>query len=152
MHCPACGFRYYHNCAAAVAGLIETPGGIVIVKRAADPGKGLYDLPGGFVDYGETFEAALRREVGEELGVSIRNLAYFCSFPNVYIFDEVTYFTTDAVFTCTLPDEQGQLCPGGEIKAVEILPPESIDPLSVAFDSIRAALAKYIQMRGSRAL
>jgi 8-oxo-dGTP diphosphatase len=46
-------------------------GRIVLVRRKYDPFKDGYALPGGFVDIGETIEAACRREVLEETGLSV---------------------------------------------------------------------------------
>ena len=44
---------------------------IVLVRRKYEPFKGAFALPGGFVDIGETVEAACRREVLEETGITI---------------------------------------------------------------------------------
>ena len=41
---------------------------VLVAVRARNPGKGLLDLPGGFVDPGESLEVALYRELQEELG------------------------------------------------------------------------------------
>jgi mutator protein MutT len=45
---------------------------VVLVKRAHEPLKGRWSLPGGAVEVGETLEAALIREVAEETGLEIR--------------------------------------------------------------------------------
>jgi len=42
-----------------------------LIKREEEPFQGQYALPGGFVEYGETVEAALRREVLEETGLLV---------------------------------------------------------------------------------
>ncbi len=47
---------------------------VVLIKRAHDPFKGSYALPGGFVDVNETVEEACRREVLEETGLLVGNL------------------------------------------------------------------------------
>jgi len=44
---------------------------IVLVKRKNPPYKGWWALPGGIVEYGETVEEAVKREVGEETGLEI---------------------------------------------------------------------------------
>ena len=49
----------------------DDDGRIVLIRRQNDPFKDGYALPGGFVDIGETVEAACRREVLEETGLSV---------------------------------------------------------------------------------
>lgn len=43
----------------------------MLVKRLRDPEAGFWSIPGGKVEFGETFEAALIREVFEETGLKI---------------------------------------------------------------------------------
>jgi 8-oxo-dGTP diphosphatase len=47
---------------------------IVLIQRKNEPFKGAYALPGGFVDVGETVEAACRREAMEETGLTVGDL------------------------------------------------------------------------------
>ncbi len=44
---------------------------IILIKRKNSPYEGFWALPGGFVEYGETVEAAVLREVNEETGLEI---------------------------------------------------------------------------------
>jgi 8-oxo-dGTP diphosphatase len=50
--------------------IIEVPDGVVLIKRRYEP-EG-WALPGGFVEYGETVEAAAVRETEEETGLHVR--------------------------------------------------------------------------------
>jgi 8-oxo-dGTP diphosphatase len=52
-----------------VDGVIVEEGKILLIKRGNEPYKGLWALPGGFVEYGETTEKAVVREVKEETGL-----------------------------------------------------------------------------------
>jgi 8-oxo-dGTP diphosphatase len=52
----------------------DNDGRIVLIRRQNDPFRGGYALPGGFVDIGETVEAACRREVLEETSLSVGTL------------------------------------------------------------------------------
>jgi ADP-ribose pyrophosphatase YjhB (NUDIX family) len=70
--CPRCGWVFYDNPVPAVVALIERRGAVLLARRAADPYRGTWDLPGGFMESGETPEAALARELREELGVRLR--------------------------------------------------------------------------------
>jgi 8-oxo-dGTP diphosphatase len=57
-----------------VDALIIEKGKIVLVKRKNPPYKGFWALPGGFVEYGETVEDAVKREVREETGLGVEIL------------------------------------------------------------------------------
>jgi 8-oxo-dGTP diphosphatase len=55
----------------AVAGIIVRDGKILLVKRANEPSKGKWSIPGGSVEWKETLTEALKREVYEETGIKI---------------------------------------------------------------------------------
>ena len=59
----------------AVSAAIFRNGQVLIVRRARPPAHGLYTLPGGGVELGETLEGAIIREVREETGLEIAPLA-----------------------------------------------------------------------------
>jgi 8-oxo-dGTP diphosphatase len=61
----------HKNPALTVDAVIVKDGEIVLIQRKGEPFRGQYALPGGFVEYGETVEAALRREVLEETGLVV---------------------------------------------------------------------------------
>lgn len=69
-HCPSCKRFYYSNPApAACCFLTDSEGRLLLVQRAIEPRKGLWTLPGGFVELGETTEEAALRELREETGL-----------------------------------------------------------------------------------
>ena len=74
----------------------------LFLRRAKDPGTGKLDMPGGFVDFGETAEEALRRELREELMIESVELTYFTSVPNDYLYLNVPYQTLDFYFAATI--------------------------------------------------
>ncbi len=72
--CPACGaeVKRYRNPFPTVDIIIEVQGGIVLIERKNPPHG--WALPGGFVDYGESLEAAAVREAREETSLEVSNL------------------------------------------------------------------------------
>src|SRR5437868_4271433 len=56
----------------AVSAAIFRDGKILLVRRARLPAKGVYSLPGGRVEFGESLHAALHREVAEETALRIQ--------------------------------------------------------------------------------
>ena len=74
--CERCAWRWYSNPKPAAAVLLErrgTPDGepaILLLRRAVEPGYGEWDLPAGYLDPGESFEDAARRETREEAGIT----------------------------------------------------------------------------------
>ncbi len=63
------------NPVLTVDAIIEIEGGIVLIKRKNPPPG--WAIPGGFVDYGETLEDAVRREAKEETGLDIKLIRQF---------------------------------------------------------------------------
>jgi 8-oxo-dGTP diphosphatase len=55
----------------AVSAAIFRDDRILLVRRAKSPARGLYSLPGGRVEFGETLHTALHREVDEETALKI---------------------------------------------------------------------------------
>ncbi|MBV9969892.1 MAG: NUDIX hydrolase [Xanthobacteraceae bacterium] len=59
----------------AVSAAIIREGRVLIVRRARPPADGLYTLPGGAVEVGETLVEAVAREVWEETGLTVAPVA-----------------------------------------------------------------------------
>jgi 8-oxo-dGTP diphosphatase len=54
-----------------VGGLIFKNDQVLLIKRGREPGIGLWSIPGGMVEVGETIEIALQREIQEETGLKV---------------------------------------------------------------------------------
>ena len=128
--------RLYINTATAVGGLIEVDGGLLMAVRAREPGKGLLDLPGGFLEFGEDAETGLRREIREELNIEVENLRYFSTGPNTYTYRDFTYHTCDIFFTCQ-PVSLDGLAAHDDVQATCVRSPRDIDDDELAFSSMR---------------
>lgn len=71
--CPRCGWVHYFGPQVAAVAIVTRAedDSFLLVQRGEDPGKGLWGLPGGFVEMGETVHQALEREILEETGYTI---------------------------------------------------------------------------------
>ena len=80
LKCPKCGtnVQTWNNPFLTVDIIIERDGRVVLIERRNEPFG--WALPGGFVDYGESLEAAASREAREETGLALSNLCRFSVF------------------------------------------------------------------------
>ncbi len=78
--CPACGAHHFPRTDPVVIMLV-TDGNDVLIGRSPGWPEGMYSLLAGFIEPGETMEAAVRREVFEEAGIRIGPVDYLASQP-----------------------------------------------------------------------
>jgi mutator protein MutT len=103
--CTKCGFCFYLNPSSAVAAfIVNDKNELLVCRRGKNPAKGMLDLPGGFVDKGETAEQALVREIKEELNLFAENLIYLYSLPNSYRYSNFDIPTLDMFYLCSVND------------------------------------------------
>lgn len=72
VECGECGFVQHANSSpTASAFLVDDVGRVLLARRAYEPDAGLWDVPGGFLEEGESPLDGLRRELLEETGLSV---------------------------------------------------------------------------------
>lgn len=79
-NCPSCGGQHFPRTDPVVIMLI-TNGNSVLLGRSPGWPEGMYSLLAGFIEPGETIEAAVRREVWEEAGIKVGAVGYLASQP-----------------------------------------------------------------------
>lgn len=138
--CGACGFIFYIDPKLAVLALIPWEGGLVMVRRAIEPGYGLWVVPGGFVDLGETLEEAVVREAKEEAGLQVRV---------VRLLNAYSYRTSRTVILAYVTEPLGgEPAPGDEELEVRVFTPGEIPWELIAFRSTRDAISDYLSLLG----
>ena len=123
-----------------VDAIIEVAGGIVLVERSNPPFG--FALPGGFVDYGESLEEAVRREAAEETGLELSDLAQFHTYSDPS--RDPRFHTVSTVFSARAA---GQPRAGDDAAAVRVARLEDVPGLTFAFDH-GAVLADWLRARG----
>lgn len=142
--CDACGFVYYYNVAVSSAVLIVASNETALfIRRARDPGKDKLGLPGGFIDRGETAEAAAIREVREEAGVKLDSVQFLASFPNLYGYRGVDYPVVDLFFIGRVDEPVAS--PLDDVTEVVWAAPSTIREADLAFPSHARALSAYLE-------
>jgi len=141
--CADCGFAFYMNASAAVAGFITNEkGDLLVCKRAKEPAKGTYDLPGGFVDNDESAEQAIIRELKEELNAHATEVKYLFSLPNTYLYSGLTIPTLDLFFECKLENYE-LLKAADDVAGFEFMNPGELNPENFGLNSIKKAIISY---------
>jgi len=69
--CAACDFIHYADPKVAVGVAVFRDDRLLLVRRTMNPGRGLWSLPGGYLDRGEDPVVAAAREAAEEAGVQV---------------------------------------------------------------------------------
>jgi len=117
--------------------IIRVGGGIVLVRRRHPPLG--WALPGGFVDVGETLEAAAEREALEETGLAVRLVRQFHTYS-----DPARDPRRHTISTVFLADADGTPRGGDDAAEARVFPPGAFPPL--VFDHAQI-LADYVAGR-----
>jgi len=139
--CPRCGYvtRRHRNPLPTVDIIIESPDqGLVLIERANPPHG--WALPGGFVDYGESLEAAAIREAREETGLTVTLLGQFHTYS-----DPRRDPRQHTITTVYVAQGEGQPQAADDARRLAIFAPEQF-PLVMAFDH-SLILSEYLKVR-----
>lgn len=133
----ACGFVFYLDPKVAVGTIIGMPDGrIVLVKRAIEPGHGLWVFPGGYVDRGEDVRLAAVREAREEAGIEIR----LDGLVGIYSYAG----STPVVIVYRATWTRGDLAVDDENSEIRLFTAADLPWNDMAFRSTREALRDYL--------
>ena len=136
--CTTCGQVIYLDPKVAVGTIIgDDQGRVLLVRRAIEPGYGLWVFPGGYVDRGEEVTAAAIREASEEAGLDVRldGLVNIYSYPGRPLV-VIVYAATSL---------GGELCVDEEGLEAQWFAPADIPWNQLAFQSTRDGLTQYLQ-------
>lgn len=142
--CADCGFVYYFNPSSATVALILNENNeLLVCRRAKDPAKGTLDLPGGFIDIGETGEEGVAREVLEETGLEVQEAVYQFTLPNIYIYSGFPVHTLDMFYLCKVKDTR-HISAMDDAADAFFMPLADINPEDFGLGSIRKGLRIFL--------
>lgn len=105
--CPAGHFVHFNNPPTTVQAWIERGGEYLILKRNEEPFAGEWDLPGGFVEMGESPSDAVVREVLEETHLTVLPTEIIGAFTSEY--GDTGRHTVDIAYLCRLEGGEFEL-------------------------------------------
>jgi ADP-ribose pyrophosphatase YjhB (NUDIX family) len=137
--CPSCGNVHYRNPKVVVGCIPSWEDQVLLCRRAIEPRYGLWTLPAGFMELGETVQAGAVRETLEEAGarVAVDPLYTLFNIPHV----SQVYL----LFRSRLLDLD--FAPGVESLEVALFREGEIPWLNIAFPAVRETLRLYFRDR-----
>lgn len=137
--CTACGTIHYQNPNLVICSIPEWEDRILLCRRAIEPRHGLWTLPGGFMENGETATAAAIRETLEEANARI-------AIGDLYSMYSLPYINqVHLMFRAKLLDLD--FSPGVESLEVQLFAEHEIPWDEIAFRPIRLSLEHYFADR-----
>jgi 8-oxo-dGTP diphosphatase len=122
-----------------VGAVVVKDGRAVIVKRANEPYRGQWSIPGGRVEFGESLHDAVRREMREETGLEV------AVGPLIEVFERMHpthhFVIIDYLCTCT----GGTLCAGDDAEDVRWVTSEELDQFEIR-DTAVAVIRRGLQL------
>jgi ADP-ribose pyrophosphatase YjhB (NUDIX family) len=144
--CPRCGWTHYANPVPAAVAVVIAGGRLLLARRARPPYAGTWDLPGGFLEAGETPKTCLGRELREETGVRVRRagLIGFATDrygPGGFAVLTVVYRVTPRSTRVTAADD---------VAEARWFPVRRVPYREIAFPALRRLLRRYLGVRDRR--
>lgn len=137
--CPECGYIHYQNPRLVVGSVIDRDGKVLLCRRSIEPRYGLWTVPAGYMETGETVADAARREAHEEACANIDIIAPYALLNLTFV--SQVYF----MFRARLPD--GKFAAGHESLDARLFDEHEIPWDDLAFSSVRETLRLYFADR-----
>lgn len=134
--CTSCGYIHYENPKMVCGVLAIHQDKILLCRRAIEPRYGLWTLPAGFMELGETMADGAVRETAEEAdGVAVDLKLYA-------LFDLPNLGQIHAMYLANLQD--GKFGTGAESLECRLFYPHEIDMENLAFETVKQTIERYL--------
>ena len=150
VECPSCGFVSYASSKPTAGALVEdAEGRVLLARRAAEPDRGRWDIPGGFLEEGEHPLDGLKRELREETGLEVEPVDFLGAWMDRYGGDSTAEATLNLYWTARAvsgePKAADDVDDLGWFAADELPPPDEL-----AFENVRLVLAEWRSRQAGR--
>lgn len=134
--CDQCGAVHYQNPKIVVGCIPEWEGRVLLCRRAIEPRHGLWTIPAGFMENGETTLQAAARETLEEANARV-NVGALYALYNLPHYNQVYL-----IFLGRLADSG--YSPGEESLETRLFAPEDIPWEQIAFQAVHHSLSQFV--------
>jgi len=139
MHCSACNLFFYPRINPVVIALVSRGDQILLAHKAGNAFP-FWSIIAGFVEAGETLEAAVAREISEEVGLRVKNIRYAASQPWPFPNNLMLGFTADYA--------EGEIRPDGdEITEAGWFDRDHLPPIPSRFSIARRLIDAFFDAR-----
>lgn len=121
LRCPACAYVHWDNPIPIVAALVEMDGIVILARNRRWP-ENMFGLISGFLEKGETPEAAILREVQEELGLRGKAANFIGYYP---------FFEMNQLILAFHVPAHGSISLNEELAAIKRVPVERLKPWTI---------------------
>jgi ADP-ribose pyrophosphatase YjhB (NUDIX family) len=139
-YCASCNVFFYDNPLPVASVIVIRNRELLLVKRKFEPYKGMWCLPSGFAETGESIESAALRELKEETGIEGKIIDFVCA-ESIYnnIYGDLVFITYEAEWI------RNGLKAGDDAESVQFFPLADIPVL--AFESNMKAVNRFMFSR-----
>jgi ADP-ribose pyrophosphatase YjhB (NUDIX family) len=143
VECAACGFVAYASSKSTAGALVEDVNGrVLLARRAKEPFKGRWDIPGGFLEAGEHPLDGLRRELLEETGLEVEPQEFLGVWMDRYGGESTAEATLNLYWTARV--ESGEARAADDVDDLRWFEPEELPaPDELAFQNVPLVLAAW---------
>jgi ADP-ribose pyrophosphatase YjhB (NUDIX family) len=142
LNCRACGFIVYASSKPTASALCVDSGRVLLARRAYEPFKGFWDIPGGFLEEGEDPRDGLRRELREETGLEVEPERFLGIWMDRYGGDSTAQATLNLYWTARVVG--GSPAPADDVSELRWFDRAELPTADeLAFENVPLALAAW---------
>jgi 8-oxo-dGTP diphosphatase len=142
LECPNCGFVVYASSKPTAGALCVRDGRLLLARRRAEPFRGRWDIPGGFLEEGEDPIAGLRRELKEETGLDVEPERFVGVWMDRYGGDSTGTTTLNMYWTARVVGGEPQ--PADDVSELRWFDPDALPGRDeLAFENVPLVLAAW---------